>query len=200
MLLGRSFTCPSEASTVKPFPKYFWMVFAFAGDSTMTNPFTNFLSVLDFLFPKLARMGQPQQVTAKQLSALSRQLSAFYQRCQHAFHFYGLVRKSLILWGFHELQIARQEQVILQFASRTRGHLQETSKIHVPSSTRTLRDVRADRNRRPPHLSGHSVHLIPRKCLAGLVNCKRQSVSLFSYRQIPKILHADSLTTGQAES
>src|ERR1700678_2249887 len=77
MLLGRSFTCPSEASTVKPFPKYFWMVFAFAGDSTMTNPFTNFLSVLDFLFPKLARMGQPQQVTAKQLSALSRQLSAF---------------------------------------------------------------------------------------------------------------------------
>jgi hypothetical protein len=60
---------------VKPFPRYFWMVFAFAGDSTMTNPFTNFLSVLEFLFPKLARMGQPQQVTARrcQPSALSSQ-------------------------------------------------------------------------------------------------------------------------------
>src|SRR5271165_6790602 len=77
MLLGRSFTWPSEASTVKPFPRYFWMVFALAGDSTMTNPFTHFPSVLDFLFPKLARMGRRQQVTGWQQSAVSSQLSAF---------------------------------------------------------------------------------------------------------------------------
>src|SRR5579864_1790900 len=41
VLLGRSLTCPSEASTEKPFPRYFWMVFALAGDSTMTKPFDN---------------------------------------------------------------------------------------------------------------------------------------------------------------
>jgi hypothetical protein len=29
---------------VNPFPKYFWIVFAFAGDSTMTRPFDNFSS------------------------------------------------------------------------------------------------------------------------------------------------------------
>src|SRR5579864_6348692 len=41
VLLGKSLTCPSEASTEKPFPRYFWMVFALAGDSTMTKPFDN---------------------------------------------------------------------------------------------------------------------------------------------------------------
>src|SRR5215469_7590581 len=46
VLLGRSLTCPSEASTEKPFPRYFWIVFALAGDSTMTKPFDNGSSVL----------------------------------------------------------------------------------------------------------------------------------------------------------
>src|ERR1700732_320189 len=41
LLLGRSFTWPKEASTVNPLPRYFWIVFALAGDSTMTRPFDN---------------------------------------------------------------------------------------------------------------------------------------------------------------
>jgi hypothetical protein len=82
---------------VKPFPRYFWMVFAFAGDSTMTNPFTNFLSVLEFLFPKLARMGRPQQVTARsgQPSALSSQ--PLHQWCGHPFYLNSSLRKPLII-------------------------------------------------------------------------------------------------------
>src|SRR3984893_8890192 len=50
VLLGRSLTWPSEASTVKPFPRYFWMVFAFAGDSTMTKPLANLSSVNYYAF------------------------------------------------------------------------------------------------------------------------------------------------------
>src|SRR5580692_540359 len=50
VLLGRSFTCPSEASTVKPLPKYFWMVFALAGDSTITKPLLNVSSVDSYAF------------------------------------------------------------------------------------------------------------------------------------------------------
>ena len=34
---GKSRTCPIEAITSYPGPKYFLMVFAFAGDSTITN-------------------------------------------------------------------------------------------------------------------------------------------------------------------
>ena len=41
VLLGRSLMCPSEASTSKPLPRYFWIVFALAGDSTMTKPLDN---------------------------------------------------------------------------------------------------------------------------------------------------------------
>ncbi|AGP38522.1 hypothetical protein SCE1572_31040 [Sorangium cellulosum So0157-2] len=35
--MGRSLTCPFEANTSYPLPRYFLMVFAFAGDSTMTS-------------------------------------------------------------------------------------------------------------------------------------------------------------------
>src|SRR5215831_13811051 len=76
VLLGRSLTCPSEASTEKPFPRYFWIVFALAGDSTMTKPFDNGSSVLVRFDLKLARMGAGQQVTGRKLSAVSSQLSA----------------------------------------------------------------------------------------------------------------------------
>src|SRR5687767_6737819 len=39
LLLGRSRTCPFEARTSKPAPRYFPMVRAFAGDSTITRFF-----------------------------------------------------------------------------------------------------------------------------------------------------------------
>src|ERR1041385_4022938 len=37
LFLGRSRTCPMEAMTLKSRPKYLLIVFAFAGDSTMTS-------------------------------------------------------------------------------------------------------------------------------------------------------------------
>jgi hypothetical protein len=37
VFVGRSMTCPMDAFTVKFFPKYLLMVFAFAGDSTITR-------------------------------------------------------------------------------------------------------------------------------------------------------------------
>src|SRR5689334_15905639 len=45
LFLGRSRTCPIDAITLKSRPRYLLIVFAFAGDSTMTSdlaiPFTN---------------------------------------------------------------------------------------------------------------------------------------------------------------
>src|SRR5579864_7509847 len=92
VLLGRSFTWPSEASTVKPFPRYFWMVFAFAGDSTMTKPLANVSSMV----LKLARMRWRQQVChlSYQLSAVSSQL--VNERGQHTFYFNHFAREPLI--------------------------------------------------------------------------------------------------------
>ncbi len=37
VFLGRSRTCPMEAFTVKSFPRYLLIVFALAGDSTITR-------------------------------------------------------------------------------------------------------------------------------------------------------------------
>src|SRR5580658_679689 len=52
---GKSLIWPSEASTSYPEPRYFWIVFAFAGDSTMTKPFANGTSILRNYVMKLAR-------------------------------------------------------------------------------------------------------------------------------------------------
>src|SRR5579864_1108139 len=41
VLLGRSFTCPYDASTVYPLPRYFEISLTLPGDSTMTKPFAN---------------------------------------------------------------------------------------------------------------------------------------------------------------
>src|SRR5581483_4787825 len=85
VLLGRSFTWPSEASTVYPLPRYFWMVFALAGDSTITRPLDKISSVSLRVVLKLARMGARQQgaATNSQLSAISFQLAN--QGTEHTF-------------------------------------------------------------------------------------------------------------------
>src|SRR5437660_5527886 len=72
LLLGRSFTWPKEASTVNPLPRYFWIVFALAGDSTMTRPLDKWFLSLAVLELKLARIGGLQQpVLSYQLSVFS---------------------------------------------------------------------------------------------------------------------------------
>src|SRR5579872_5690043 len=79
LLLGRSFTCPSEASTLKPFPRYFWIVFAFAGDSTMTKPFANGSLNRWVLCSKLARICRMQQVW----HSADHTPNTSGERCQH---------------------------------------------------------------------------------------------------------------------
>src|SRR5580692_3254605 len=93
VLLGRSFTWPSEASTVNPFPRYFWIVFALAGDSTMTKPLDNVPSVDQIMVSKLARIRRSQQVPARssQLSAVSSQF--LNQGRQHLLYFSNLTRQ-----------------------------------------------------------------------------------------------------------
>src|SRR5947208_977966 len=56
LLLGKSLMWPSEASTSKSFPRYLLMVFALAGDSTMTKDLGNAYSFGSSSFSKLTRM------------------------------------------------------------------------------------------------------------------------------------------------
>src|SRR6516162_5211708 len=59
---GRSLICPSDASTSKPEPRYFWIVFAFVGDSTMTKPFANsYLDMTADYVMKLAWLRRKRQ-------------------------------------------------------------------------------------------------------------------------------------------
>ena len=48
LLLGRSRRCPMDAVTLYPLPRYFSIVLAFAGDSTMTSSFAFAIAVPHF--------------------------------------------------------------------------------------------------------------------------------------------------------
>src|SRR6267154_67151 len=114
LLLGRSFTWPKEASTVNPLPRYFWIVFALAGDSTMTRPLDNGSSVWRLLDLKLARMQAAAQndhrALGSQLSAVSPHFS--HQRRQHAFHLNDLCFKSLVVWIAQVVQVVSEQKLI----------------------------------------------------------------------------------------
>src|SRR5271169_1996934 len=71
LLLGRSFTWPKEASTVNPLPRYFWIVFALAGDSTMTRPLDNVSSDDSLFDSKLTRLGKFRETVSHELRASS---------------------------------------------------------------------------------------------------------------------------------
>src|SRR5438270_7029584 len=110
VLLGKSFTCPSEASTEKPLPKYFWMVFALAGDSTMTKPLDNVSSTSLLSVFEASTNGREATSNGKTscwLSAVSSQL--LQQRAEHSFNLDNLVRKTLAICRLEKLKIFRQE-------------------------------------------------------------------------------------------
>src|ERR1700693_6269462 len=121
LLLGRSFTWPKEASTVNPLPRYFWIVFALAGDSTMTRPLDNVSSIWRSLDLKLARILAAAQNGGPGPSALSYQLSAVsphlsHQRRQHSFHLNNLCFKTLIGGIAQVVQVVSEQKLIFEFA------------------------------------------------------------------------------------
>src|ERR1700739_2524633 len=103
VLLDRFLTCPSEASTEKPFPRYFWMVFALAGDSTMTKPFDNGTSVFLCMFFEAST--NRRKATSYGIEAVSYQL--LHERRPHTFHFHSLLGNTPVISCFEQLQVAR---------------------------------------------------------------------------------------------
>jgi hypothetical protein len=83
----------------------------------------------------------------------------------------------------------REQQVVLQFARRTHGDLQESPKLAVTFSAASLGDVRTDRCRRPPHLTRQPVFFLGRKRGTRPVNIQRESVRSLPNVQIPEALH-----------
>src|SRR5580692_7493664 len=151
VLLGRSFTWPSDASTVKPLPRYFWMVFALAGDSTITKPLVNVSSVDYYAFCETSTNAVAATSGRPRLSALSSQLVK--ERSQHTFYFDGPFRKSLIINGRQELQITSEQEMVLKFTGRAHRNLQEARKFAITLSTGSFGNVRSDRSSRPSHLT-----------------------------------------------
>src|SRR5438876_10274931 len=79
LLLGRSFTWPSDAFTTYSEPRYLLIVFAFAGDSTITNDFLEAIFVVVLfafrLSNKWSRPKNQQALFSKTANVfLSRQL------------------------------------------------------------------------------------------------------------------------------
>src|SRR5712692_4316458 len=71
LLLGRSFTWPKDASTVNPLPRYFWIVFALAGDATMTRPLDNGSSNDSLFDSKLTSLVKFRETAGYELRAAS---------------------------------------------------------------------------------------------------------------------------------
>ena len=58
------------------------------------------------------------------------------QAAEHAFHFLGTMCSSSVMLGSKQRQVVRQEQLVLQFASGTQGHLHEASKVSITGRVR----------------------------------------------------------------
>src|SRR5215471_13510599 len=72
LLFGKSFTWPSEAFTTKSLPRYLLIVFAFAGDSTITSDF--FAAILRLSNKSSAQKNQQALFLQSPNVFLSRQL------------------------------------------------------------------------------------------------------------------------------
>src|SRR6516162_7178603 len=78
-----------------------------------------------------------------QLSAVSVQLS--HECRQHAFQFGGPLVQCVIVLGLDELQIARQQQVIFQLASRSHSDGTEAGQFSISVASPPLTQIPRDR-------------------------------------------------------
>src|SRR6267143_608432 len=146
VLLGRSLTCPSEASTVKPLPRYFWMVFALAGDSTMTKPLDNsssFITVLEFDPSTKLAAATSYRAKASRSLAPSTQLKSdsaeVGRERQHSLHLEHLPLQIVELIGSKKLQIFGEQQGVVPLRPPNREQLEGTSSSRDLISDHTLR-------------------------------------------------------------
>jgi len=125
------------------------MVFALAGDSTMTKPFANVPSMKLIMVSKLARMPSRQQAAIRwrQLSAAPRVTSrAVNEGRQHTLYFILLSWKAGVFDLFQDSQVMGRSQLIYEFAGRCHGDFRETARVRdlpgrQPSSALWLRST-----------------------------------------------------------
>src|SRR5215470_1347252 len=114
------------------------MVFALAGDSTMTRP-------LDKL-----NLGWFETSTkVEKLSAFSYQLSApqgTNQGRQHSLDLDYSIRKALVISNRQEMKVTSQEQVIFEFACRSNCNVQKAAEFSIALSASASRNVGPDRS------------------------------------------------------
>src|SRR5947207_387952 len=140
LLLGRSFTWPSEKSTSYSLPRYLLIVFAFAGDSTITRD-------LDKLAPKLLS----NQASKLQFDSLQKR----FERCLSTRLAFFPLLPNLSLKSSTRIQADSQgpwQRVTdIPIRRRTSGNLYEPTEFSAIFAS-TFCDIRSDRNGTTSHL------------------------------------------------
>ncbi len=188
---------------MKPLPRYFWMVFALAGDSTMTKPFDNGSSIfLEFVL-KLARMSSWQQVTGRKLRASSYELRVRTMRfggtecsASHRSACAAVRRTSESKSGSPSGRENGDPSPVgsgysASLARPTRD-LQKTAHLAVRSAAATFGNVRPNRSSGPTQLACQPVHLFPGKGRRNPICVQRHLMRFPPHFQLFEIRHASS--------
>src|SRR5215472_12290724 len=115
------------------------MVFALAGDSTMTKPFANVPSMKLIMVSKLARMPSRQQAAIRW-----RQLPASLPGCErgtpaHALLHTAFLESPGVFDLFQDSQVMGRSRLIFEFPGRCHGDFRETVRVRdLPAGSSLL--------------------------------------------------------------
>jgi hypothetical protein len=95
----------------------------------------------------------------------------------------------LMIRRLQELEASGQQQVVLGFARRAHGDLQESTELRLGAPAAALGDVCRNRDCCAPELSGQAVDLLLRESCARPVDSQHQFVRLYPNLQVVEVAH-----------
>jgi len=112
-----------------------------------------------------------------------------YQSAEHQFELMDLLFQRFVLPRSQKLQVAAQQQEIIQFARRSKGKMQELSQFDSACPAASFRNVGRNGIGSASHLTGQSISFLLGKSKRRPVNTQHHGMALLPDQQLSKILH-----------
>lgn len=109
---------------------------------------------------------------------------------QHQFQLTDAAFQYFVLGRSQQLEVAAQQQEVVQFARRTQRQMKKLSQLDFSRPAASFSDVGGYGIRSAPHLTGQSISLLLRKSKSRSVNAERHCMAFLPDQQLSKILHS----------
>jgi hypothetical protein len=116
------------------------------------------------------------------------------QSSQHESYIVESHVKSIMLFLRQKMEIARQEEKVLQLTRGAGGDMQKLTEFRSASTGTPLRDIRRDRESRSSHLVSNAIPLGFWKRSRGAIDAQNQRVALLPNLELFKVLHCTTLS------